>query len=139
MASRGWQPLDRTTHGRAFGRPQRCEFGSRGCIFGGCYQVSETSNGPAVIDQLKQVHIEGELAVVDTPLWHAKVARKDYQVGMNLTGVAVDDPDANMVENYSCKSERNYHELLQPRSREADRRTVGVYRQGGPTEDRLAD
>jgi ABC-type transport system substrate-binding protein len=65
---------------------------------------------PAVIliDQLKQVHIEGELEVVDTPLWHAKVARRDYQVGMNLTGVAVDDPDANLVENYSCKSERNY-------------------------------
>ena len=65
---------------------------------------------PAVIliDQLKQIHIEGELEVVDTPLWHAKVARKDYQVGMNLTGVAVDDPDGNLVENYACKSERNY-------------------------------
>lgn len=65
---------------------------------------------PAVIliDQLKQVFIEGELEVVDTPLWHAKVARKDYQVGMNLTGVAVDDPDGNFVENYTCKSERNY-------------------------------
>jgi peptide/nickel transport system substrate-binding protein len=65
---------------------------------------------PAVIliDQLKQIHIEGELDVVDTPLWHAKVARKDYQVGMNLTGVAVDDPDGNLVENYACKSVRNY-------------------------------
>jgi peptide/nickel transport system substrate-binding protein len=71
---------------------------------------------PAVIliDQLKQIHIDGELDVVDTPLWHAKVARKDYQVGMNLTGVAVDDPDANMVENFACKSERNYTNYCNP-------------------------
>ena len=27
---------------------------------------------------------------------------------MNVTGVSVDDPDGNIVENYSCKSERNY-------------------------------
>ncbi len=71
---------------------------------------------PAVIliDQLKQIHIDGELEVVDTPLWHAKVARKDYQVGMNLTGVAVDDPDGNFVENYTCKSERNYTDYCNP-------------------------
>ncbi|MBN9260907.1 MAG: peptide ABC transporter substrate-binding protein [Alphaproteobacteria bacterium 64-6] len=71
---------------------------------------------PAVIliDQLKQIYMDGELEVVDTPLWHAKVARKDYQVGMNLTGVAVDDPDANMVENYACKSERNYTGYCNP-------------------------
>jgi peptide/nickel transport system substrate-binding protein len=71
---------------------------------------------PAVIliDQLKQIYIEGELDVVETPLWHAKVARKDYAVGMNLTGVAVDDPDSNFVENYTCKSERNYTKYCNP-------------------------
>ncbi|HWV80458.1 MAG TPA: ABC transporter substrate-binding protein [Hyphomicrobiaceae bacterium] len=65
---------------------------------------------PAVIliDQLKQIYIDGELDVVDTPLWHAKVARKDYQVGLNLTGTPVDDPDVVFVEGYACKSERNY-------------------------------
>jgi ABC-type transport system substrate-binding protein len=71
---------------------------------------------PAVIliDQLKKIHIEGELENVDTPQWFAKVARKDYAVGLNLTGVAVDDPDAGMVENYACKSERNYTEYCNP-------------------------
>jgi peptide/nickel transport system substrate-binding protein len=71
---------------------------------------------PAVIliDQLKRIHIEGELEVVETSLWHAKVGRKDYTVGMNLTGVAVDDPDANFVENYTCKSERNYTQYCNP-------------------------
>jgi len=65
---------------------------------------------PAVIliDQLKNIHIEGELEVVDTSIWHARVARKEYTVGLNLTGVGVDDPDVNLYENYSCNSERNY-------------------------------
>ena len=85
---------------------------------------------PAVIfiDQLKKIHIEAELEVIDTSLWHAKVARKDYAVGMNGTGVAVDDPDVNLVENYSCKSERNYtgycneevERLITAQSRETD-------------------
>lgn len=71
---------------------------------------------PAVIliDQLKKVHIEGELENVDTPQWYAKVTRKDYSVGMNLTGVSVDDPDGNLVENYACKSDRNYTEYCNP-------------------------
>ncbi len=64
---------------------------------------------PAVIliDQLKKIFIDGELEVVDTSIWHAKVTRGEYSVGLNLTGVGVDDPDVNLYENYSCNSERN--------------------------------
>jgi peptide/nickel transport system substrate-binding protein len=71
---------------------------------------------PAVIliDQLKKIHIAGELEVVDTSIWHAKVARKDYAVGLNLTGVGVDDPDVNLYENYTCNSERNYTQYCNP-------------------------
>jgi peptide/nickel transport system substrate-binding protein len=71
---------------------------------------------PAVIliDQLKKIHIDGELEVVDTSIWHAKVARKDYAVGLNLTGVGVDDPDVNFYENYTCNSERNYTKYCNP-------------------------
>jgi peptide/nickel transport system substrate-binding protein len=86
---------------------------------------------PAVIliDQLKKIHIAGELEVVDTTQWHAKVARKEYAVGMNLTGVGVDDPDVNFYENYTCKSERNYtqycnqqvEKLIDAQSRETDK------------------
>ncbi|MGE0697693.1 MAG: ABC transporter substrate-binding protein [Hyphomicrobiaceae bacterium] len=74
------------------------------------------SRDPAVIliDQLKQIYIDGELDVVDTSQWHAKVARKDYAVGMNLTGVGADDPDINFIENYTCKSERNYTQYCNP-------------------------
>jgi peptide/nickel transport system substrate-binding protein len=65
---------------------------------------------PAVIllDQLKSIYIDGELEAIDTTVWHAKVTRKDYMVGLNLTGVGVDDPDVNLFENYYSTSDRNY-------------------------------
>ena len=65
---------------------------------------------PAVIliDQLRDIYIDGELEVVETANWHAKVGRKDFSVGMNLTGNGLDDPDQAFYENYACGSERNY-------------------------------
>jgi peptide/nickel transport system substrate-binding protein len=86
---------------------------------------------PAVIvtDQLKKIHIAGELDVLDTPQWYSRLTKKDYTIGLNVTGVSVDDPDANIVENYSCHSERNYTQycnaevdkLLAAQSREFDK------------------
>lgn len=70
--------------------------------------------GVILIDQLKQIYVEGELEVVDTTIWHAKAARKDYTIGMNLTGMSVDDPDPVFYENYACKSERNYTQYCDP-------------------------
>ncbi len=61
-----------------------------------------------LIDQLKEIYIDATLDVVETSSWFAKVARKDYAVGLNLTGNAVDDPDQTFFENYACNSERNY-------------------------------
>ena len=71
---------------------------------------------PAVIliDQLKKIYIEGELDPIDTTVWHTKVTRKDYQVGMNLTGQGVDDPDVNLYENYYSTSDRNYSGYKNP-------------------------
>ena len=71
---------------------------------------------PAVvlIDQLKKIYIEGQLEVVDTSQWFPKIVRKDFTVGMNNTGLGVDDPDVNLVENYMCKSERNYTQYCNP-------------------------
>jgi peptide/nickel transport system substrate-binding protein len=82
-----------------------------------------------ITDQLKRIYISGELDILDTPRWYAKLQRKDYTIGLNVTGVSVDDPDGNIVENYSCKSERNYTQycnpevdrLLSAQSRELDR------------------
>ena len=71
---------------------------------------------PAVllIDQLKEVYLDGELELVDTSLWFAKVARKDYSIGLNTTGAGVDDPDQMYFENFACKSERNYTGYCNP-------------------------
>ena len=65
---------------------------------------------PAVIliDQLKEIYIDGELDVIESGIWFAKVARKEYQIGLNLTGNGIDDPDQSFYENYACGSERNY-------------------------------
>jgi len=65
---------------------------------------------PAVIliDHLKEIYIDGELEPIDTAQWTAKIVRKDYSVGLNLTGSSLDDPDQNFFENYACGSERNY-------------------------------
>jgi peptide/nickel transport system substrate-binding protein len=65
---------------------------------------------PAIIliDQLKEIWIDGELDAVETANWFPKLARKDYQIGLNNTGSGVDDPDQQFFENYGCGSERNY-------------------------------
>lgn len=65
---------------------------------------------PAVIliDHLKEIYIDGELEPVDTAQWTPKIVRKDYSVGLNLTGSSLDDPDQNFFENYACGSERNF-------------------------------
>src|SRR6267143_4101973 len=71
---------------------------------------------PAVIliDQLKEIHIDAELEPVDTAQWYPKVMRKDYTVGLNLTGTLVDDPDALLYENYACGGVGNYNAYCNP-------------------------
>jgi len=85
---------------------------------------------PAVIliDQLKEIYIDGELDATDTANWFPKIYRKDYKLGLNLTGVGTDDPDAQLYENYACGSQRNYtgycnpelQELFEQQSMESD-------------------
>jgi peptide/nickel transport system substrate-binding protein len=67
-----------------------------------------------LIDQLKQIYIDGELDVVETANWFPRIARKDYTVAGNLTGSGVDDPDAYFFEHYACGSERNYTNYCNP-------------------------
>jgi peptide/nickel transport system substrate-binding protein len=71
---------------------------------------------PAVIliDQMKEIWIDGELETVETANWFPKVTRKDYQIGVNVTGSGVDDPDQQFFENYGCRSARNYTGYCNP-------------------------
>jgi peptide/nickel transport system substrate-binding protein len=61
-----------------------------------------------VINELKQVGVEATLKQVETAQWHPLATRKEYQMGANLTGLGVDDPDGNFYENFACGSPRNY-------------------------------
>jgi peptide/nickel transport system substrate-binding protein len=86
---------------------------------------------PAIIliDQLKTIYIDAELDLVESVNWFAKAMRKDYAVGLNMTAGAVDDPDQQFYENYSCGAERNItgycnpavEELFTRQSMETDR------------------
>jgi peptide/nickel transport system substrate-binding protein len=71
---------------------------------------------PAVIliDQLKEVYIDGELETIDTTNWFPKITRKDFVVGLNLTAGFVDDPDPTFYANYVCGAESNYNGYCNP-------------------------
>ena len=82
---------------------------------------------PAVIliDQLKEIYIDGQLETIETANWHAKVTRKDYTVAQNNTGSGVDDPDQQFYENYACGSDRNYSGYCNPElDKEFDRQSM---------------
>src|SRR5271155_2122126 len=55
---------------------------------------------PAVIliDQLKEIYIDGELDPIDTAQWLPRVMRGDYTIALNLTGNGLDDPDQTLYE-----------------------------------------
>ena len=67
-----------------------------------------------LIDQLKQIYMDGVLDPVDTTQWYPKIMRKDYTIGLNITETAVDDPDPAFYENYVCGAMRNYTGYCSP-------------------------
>ena len=85
---------------------------------------------PAAImmDQLKDIWIDGELEPIETANWVPKLMRKDYTVALALSGSAVDDPDPQYFENYICGTPRNVtgycnkelDRLIEQQSKEAD-------------------
>jgi len=74
------------------------------------------SRDPAIIliDQLKTIHINGELDPVDTAVWFPKLLRKDYVVGLNLGAGAIDDPDPIFYTNYVCRADLNVTRYCNP-------------------------
>ena len=71
---------------------------------------------PAIIliDQLKEIYVDGQLEPIDTAQWLPKVMRKDYTVALNLTGNGLDDPDQTLYENFTCGAEGNYDGYCNP-------------------------
>jgi peptide/nickel transport system substrate-binding protein len=65
-----------------------------------------------LIDQLKEIYVDGKLEPVDTVQWYPKVMRGDYTVGLNLTGNGLDDQ--TLYENFTCGAEGNYDRYCNP-------------------------
>ena len=59
-------------------------------------------------DQLKEIWIDVELDLVETANWVPKLIRKDYIMGLNVLGNAVDEPDVVFYQNYVSYTKRNY-------------------------------
>jgi peptide/nickel transport system substrate-binding protein len=70
---------------------------------------------PAVIliDQLKEVYIDGELETIDTTGYTPKILRKDFAVGLNLQ-IGGPDPDQVLDLNYGCGSSLNWDGYCNP-------------------------
>ena len=66
-----------------------------------------------LIDQLKEVYIDGELETIDTTNWLPKLLRKDYIVALNGQGSGV-DPDLSLNTVYRCGGELNYDGYCNP-------------------------
>jgi len=64
---------------------------------------------PAVLllDQLKEIYIDGALDVVDTAIYLPKLLRRDFIVGLSPSGSGP-DPDQSLYLNYGCHGELNY-------------------------------
>ena len=68
-----------------------------------------------LIDQLKEIYIDGELEPIETANWFPKVMRKDYTVGaQHAPAAASTTPTSMFYENYACGSERNYNGYCNP-------------------------
>jgi len=64
---------------------------------------------PAVvlIDQLKEIYIDGELEAIDSTRYYPKITRKEYTVGLNLQ-TSGPDPDPILDLFYGCGSSLNW-------------------------------
>jgi peptide/nickel transport system substrate-binding protein len=60
-----------------------------------------------LIDQLKQIYIDGELEILDTNVYFPKILRKDFIVGLNGQGGGP-DPDPTLDLFYGCGSSLNW-------------------------------
>jgi peptide/nickel transport system substrate-binding protein len=67
-----------------------------------------------LIDQLKEIYIDGTLNMIDTAQWYPTVMRKDYTIGLTVSENGLDDPDQQFYENFVCGSERNYTGYCNP-------------------------
>ena len=71
---------------------------------------------PAVVvqGQLRDIWINAEMDLVETPAYAPKMTRKDYVLSAGMVGSGLDDPDQQFYENYVCGSQRNLSQYCNP-------------------------
>jgi len=67
-----------------------------------------------LLSQLKEIYIDAELQLVETPQWYPKIMRKDYAVGLSTSENSLDDPDQTFYEKYACGASHNYSGYCNP-------------------------
>ena len=68
-----------------------------------------------LIDQLRSIYIDAELEVIESAVYFNRLYQKNYVLAVNATGSSLDDPDQHFVENYGCKSPRNFNGYCSPK------------------------
>jgi len=66
------------------------------------------------IAHLREIYIDAELDLIDTANYFPRLARKDYQLAVDVATGGLDDPDQKFYENYVCGAERNYTGYCDP-------------------------
>ena len=61
-----------------------------------------------LIDQLKHIWIDATLETVDAAVWVPKMIKKNYTMILTQSASAIDDPDQQFFESYTCDSVRNW-------------------------------
>jgi peptide/nickel transport system substrate-binding protein len=81
-----------------------------------------------LVDYLNQVYFDAQLDVAESSVWFNRLNRMDYAIGLNLSGVGIDDPDVTLAGGFACKSEMNrtnycnpdVDKLIEQQSQESD-------------------
>ena len=98
-----------------------------------------TYRDPAVIvsDQLKKIHIVSELDILDTPRWYSKLSRKEYTIGLNVTGGQRRRSRRQYRRELFLQFRTQLHAILQRRGGQAAGSAVARARQGKAPDVRL--
>ena len=96
---------------------------------------------PAVIliDQLKKIYIDGELEVVDTSIWHAKVTREEYRGRPQPDRRRRRRSRRQPLRELQLQLGAQPHPVLQQGRRRADRQAVAGAGRRQAQADRLGD
>ena len=77
-----------------------------------------------LIDQLKEIYIDGELEPIETANWFPKLIRKDYTVGAQRHRQRRRRSRPAILRELRLRLGAQLHRLLQSRARQADRRAI---------------